>query len=88
MMCGNQLKSVSDYTTASVYNGGFEFKDGSSSEVEYSYDKNGYLIKDLNKNVFDIQYNYLNLSCRIKFGDGNSILIYVMRTEQSFVPRI
>lgn len=73
VLCGNQLKSVTDTATASAYNDGFEFKDGSSSEVEYSYDENGNLTKDLNKNIVDIQYNYLNLPCRIEFADGNNI---------------
>ena len=58
---GYQLKSVSDSAPSSACHDGFEFKDGSSSEVEYSYDENGNLTKDLNKNIVDIQYNYLNL---------------------------
>lgn len=70
---GNQLESVEDSAVASAYNNGFEFKDGNSSEVEYFYDLNGNLTKDLNKNIVDIQYNYLNLPRRIVFGDGNSI---------------
>lgn len=70
---GNQLESVEDSAVASAYNNGFEFKDGNSSEVEYFYDLNGNLTKDLNKNIVDIQYNYLNLPSRIVFGDGNSI---------------
>ena len=73
VLSGNQLKSVTDHATASAYNDGFEFKDGCSSEVEYNYDENGNLTKDLNKNIVDIQYNYLNLPCLIKFADGNSI---------------
>ena len=73
MLCGNQLKLVTDHATASASDGGFEFKDGSFSEVEYSYDENGNLTKDLNKDIIDIQYNYLNLPCRIEFADGNNI---------------
>ena len=71
--CGNQLKSVKDNATASAYHDGFEFKDGSSSEVEYFYDANGNLTKDLNKNIVDIQYNHLNLPCRIEFAEGNHV---------------
>ena len=70
---GNQLESVEDSAVELAYNNGFEFKDGDSSEVEYFYDSNGNLTKDLNKNIIDIQYNYLNLPRRIMFGDGNSI---------------
>lgn len=70
---GNQLEAVEDMATASVYNNGFEFRNGVSSEVEYFYDANGNLTKDLNKNIFDIQYNFLNLPRRITFGDGSNI---------------
>ena len=70
---GNQLEAVEDMATASVYNNGFEFRNGVSSEVEYFYDANGNLTKDLNKNILDIQYNFLNLPRRITFGDGSNI---------------
>ena len=51
---GNQLEAVEDMATASVYNNGFEFRNGVSSEVEYFYDANGNLTKDLNKNILDM----------------------------------
>ena len=70
---GNQLKAVNDTAKYSVYDNGFEFKDGAKTAVEYVYDANGNLIKDLNKNIIDIQYNYLNLPSLIQFGDGSSI---------------
>ena len=70
---GNLLQSVSDDASASVYDNGFEFKDGTNSEVEYFYDANGNLTKDLNKKITDIQYNCLNLPSRIQFEDDNSI---------------
>ena len=31
------------------------------------------MTKDLNKNIVDIQYNHLNLPCRIEFADGNHV---------------
>lgn len=37
------------------------------------YDANGNLVKDLNKKITNIQYNYLNLPNRIEFEDGSSI---------------
>ena len=70
-MNGNQLKSVND--SVSVFSDSFDFKDGSKHDVEYFYDANGNLIKDLNKEIVDIQYNYLNLPCRIEFANGNRI---------------
>ena len=42
-------------------------------DTEYSYDEDGNLTKDLNKNISDIQYNFLNLPRRIQFKDGSEI---------------
>jgi len=70
---GNQLNRVDDATSASAYNGGLEFKNGASTTAEYTYDENGNLTKDLNKNITDIQYNYLNLPSKITFTDGSTI---------------
>lgn len=73
LLSGNQLKSVHDSVSGSVFGDNFEFKDGSERAIEYFYDGNGNLIKDLNKKIADIEYNYLNLPSRIEFEDGSSI---------------
>ena len=70
---GNQLESVYDNATNSVFGNGMEFKDNANERVEYAYDKNGNLTKDLNKNISEIQYNILNLPSHISFADGSSI---------------
>lgn len=70
---GNQLQSVSDQATDSVFGKGFEFKDGSDLDIEYFYDANGNLTKDLNKKIAEIAYNYLNLPSKIRFENGDSI---------------
>lgn len=70
---GNQLKSVYDNATHSAYGTGMEFVDGAQEPVEYAYDANGNLTKDLNKKIIDIQYNCLNLPCRVEFENGNSV---------------
>lgn len=70
---GNQLKSVDDSVSGSSFNNSFEFKDGTKQSVEYFYDANGNLLKDLNKKITDIQYNCLNLPNRIEFDGGSSI---------------
>lgn len=44
-----------------------------AQESAYAYAANGNLTKDLNKKIIDIQYNYLNLPCRVEFENGNSI---------------
>ena len=69
---GNQLTKVTDNAASSAYNNGFEFKDGADRETEYTYDENGNLTQDLNRNIKDIQYNFLNLPQRIEFGDGST----------------
>ena len=69
---GNQLTKVTDNAASSAYNNGFEFKDGADRETEYTYDENGNLTRDLNRNIKDIQYNFLNLPQRIEFGDGST----------------
>ena len=58
---GNRLTRVDDAVSAAAYNDGFEFKDAVKQANEYAYDANGNLTKDLNKNISNIQYNFLNL---------------------------
>ena len=70
---GDQLRSVNDNATDHVFGNGMEFKDGTSKEIEYEYDANGNLTKDLNKKITDIQYNCLNLPEKVQFEGGNSI---------------
>lgn len=70
---GNQLQSVNDTAKYVAYSNGFDFKDGAKAAIEYIYDGNGNLIKDLNKNITNIEYNFLNLPILIQFGDGSSI---------------
>ncbi|GAE86538.1 hypothetical protein GGR06_004203 [Bacteroides reticulotermitis] len=70
---GNQLQSVNDNATNSVYGNGMEFRDGANQVVEYEYDKNGNITKDLNKKIADIQYNILNLPSQITFEGRNSV---------------
>lgn len=46
------------------------FKDGANADVEYFYDANGALVKDLNKGISNIEYDVLgNLKC-ITFSNG------------------
>ncbi|WP_081795821.1 DUF6443 domain-containing protein [Bacteroides stercorirosoris] len=70
---GNQLKAINDAVTTMAYNNSFEFKNGANATTEYMYDANGNLTKDLNKNITDIQYNFLNLPETVTFSDGSTI---------------
>ena len=62
-----QLTKVTDNFKGIAFNGGLEFKDGANQSVEYIYDSNGNLIKDLNKNISNIEYDYLNLPTLVQF---------------------
>ena len=57
---GNQLKAIDDNSAGDpLYEGAFNFVDGSSKPQEYFYDANGSLVKDLNKGITSIRYNSL-----------------------------
>ncbi len=67
---GNQIKAISDKAGSLLYDGFFDFKDGANADVEYFYDANGALVKDLNKGISNIEYDILgNLKC-ISFSNG------------------
>ena len=67
---GNQIQAISDKAGSLLYDGSFDFKDGANADVEYFYDTNGALIKDLNKGISNIEYDVLgNLKC-ITFSNG------------------
>ena len=70
---GNKVTRVDDATTATSYTGGTNFINGANTNNEYTYDQNGNLTKDLNKNITNIQYNLLNLPSVVTFNDGSTI---------------
>lgn len=70
---GNQLQSVYDNATNHAFGNGMDFRDGATEVMEYAYDENGNLTKDLNKKIVDIQYNCLNLPEKVQFQDSSSI---------------
>ena len=69
---GNQVTRIDDSVNDPTYNGAFNFVDGASQSNEYTYDPNGNMTKDLNKNILSIQYNLLNLPQCMRLGNGNS----------------
>ena len=73
---GNQLLSVDDQEGNEFQNNGFS-DNGSFEPIEYVYDNNGNMNYDLNKNILDINYNYLNLPDNVSIivnNDFNNIL--------------
>ena len=69
---GNQLLSVRNHMglPANVSHRRYNFVDGANKTVEYTYDANGNLSKDLNKGISSIAYNALNLPDSILFLSG------------------
>jgi RHS repeat-associated protein len=59
---GNQLKYITDAGPDVAMNASMDFKDYTKGTgVEYTYNKNGAMNKDLNKGISNIAYNSLNL---------------------------
>ena len=69
---GNQLMCVENYQAGAHYAGAFSYQDNDDSGEEYAYDKNGNLVKNLDRNISSIQYNTLNLPTRITTKDQNT----------------
>lgn len=69
----NQLAKVSDNPITATSG----FKDGTNTGDDYTYDSNGNLQTDQNKNITAITYNHLNLPLKVTFGTtGNITYIY------------
>lgn len=63
---GNQMVKVYDDAEGPVYKNAMHFADGTDKDVEYSYDANGNMIMDLNKNIESITYNSLSFPEHVK----------------------
>ncbi|UUF12936.1 MULTISPECIES: DUF6443 domain-containing protein [Flavobacterium] len=64
----NQLAKVVDNS-----NNTSGFNDFNKTGDDYTYDANGNMFTDKNKNISAIAYNHLNLPKKITFGTGNTI---------------
>ncbi|WP_236545596.1 HYD1 signature containing ADP-ribosyltransferase family protein, partial [Tenacibaculum maritimum] len=67
---GNQLTKVTENGSSLIKSEGF--KDVNNA-IDYTYDVNGNMTKDLNKGITNISYNHLNLPTKIHFRNGGSI---------------
>ncbi len=70
---GNQLQLVDDHASGTESEG---FDDGTNQGDDYSYDDNGNLTLDENKDIDAIVYNELNLPEQIIFGDDTIFYVY------------
>ncbi|OXB15160.1 DUF6443 domain-containing protein [Flavobacterium reichenbachii] len=68
----NQLMMVVDNAPAASKAVGF-LDSASNAADDYSYDANGNMIKDNNKNIASIAYNHLNLPVKITFASSGNI---------------
>ena len=66
----NQLAKVTDSPAGNNNEG---FKDGNKTGDDFTYDANGNMITDKNKNITQIEYNHLNLPKKITFGTNGTI---------------
>ena len=72
---GNHVKKVSSGSLVSGYDfGSMSYPDLSDASIEYYYDNNGNLIKNLDKGVVATRHNFLNLPDTIQFQNGNQII--------------
>lgn len=69
---GNKLLKVTD--AANTNHG---FKDGTNTTNDYSYDANGNVLVDHNKNISGIVYNHLDLPVRINVNGGGQNIRYI-----------
>ena len=68
---GNQLQSAQSYADPDLFVDYYPYEMLQTSSP-FAYDSNGNTIKDLHKNISQIEYNILNLPRRITYTDGSS----------------
>jgi len=69
---GNQLKTIEDYAEKQLtYTGASDFYDGMTNNNEYGYNTNGALVKDLNREIGIIEYDFLGNVRNISFHNAN-----------------
>jgi RHS repeat-associated protein len=71
---GNQLIKVTDVEGSWASYNIKEYHDKANLPLEFLYDSNGNMTKDLDRNIDTIKYNLLNLPDTIQFSNGNQIV--------------
>ncbi|WP_159292209.1 RHS repeat domain-containing protein [Tenacibaculum maritimum] len=70
MAISYQLTKVTENGSSLIKSEGFK---DVNNVIDYTYDVNGNMTKDLNKGITNISYNHLNLPTKIHFHNGGSI---------------
>ena len=74
---GNQIQSATDERrSVGYYN--LRYLDDQNADVEYFYDSNGNLVKNLDNRIGKIKNNILNLPEVVAFTDGNLLTFSYM----------
>jgi len=69
----NQLQWVDDGVGSQNSYTVKEYQNKTDTIAEFAYDANGNMIKDLDRDIYTIQYNLLNLPDVVQFKNGNQI---------------
>jgi hypothetical protein len=80
---GNQNTKIADATTNNA-----GFKDGTNTDSDYTYDSNGNMTQDKNKDITSITYNHLNLPFIITFTNNRTITFVYDATGKKLMQRI
>lgn len=71
---GNQMTFANDYYFSQNQSSVKEYHNFNTSGNDFSYDTNGNMTKDLDRKIYTIRYNVLNLPEVIQFKDGHQII--------------
>lgn len=74
---GNQIQKATDECRSVNYYS-LRYPDAVNYDVEYFYDSNGNLVKNLDNMIQRIKYNIINLPEVVAFSDGNLLTFYYM----------
>jgi RHS repeat-associated protein len=78
---GNRLEKVTDIAMADM-----GFNNSVELPVEYTYDANGNLVKDMNKAIQAMNYNHLNLLTKVR--KGNDSLQYTYDASGTLLSKV
>lgn len=79
---GNRMIKADDTVAGPYYKDAFHFSDNADADMEYFYDSNGNMTRDMNNGIYKVVYNSLNLPHRILFDNGSSLYKYNAQGEK------